>query len=621
MLARLALALGLLLPRPAHAERLSSRTFYLDCGKGDDAAAGDSPSAAWGSLDRVSRQAFSPGDRILLRRGTQCEGALWPKGSGQPQAPITLSAYGAGPRPVIKAGSRDAALKLFNQQYWEISSLDLSGGQPRGVFISGDKGVLRHIRLTDLSVHDVGGEPQTKDTGLVIIAPGAAAQRFEDVSIDGVTAYNTSQWAGILVGTDRFGYPPEESRSAHVTVRNSIVHDVAGDGIVLFGVNHGSIASSAAWRTGMQWRLTLGTPNAIWTWMCRDCAVEGNEAFLTDSPSVDGGAFDMDYGDADNAVRDNYGHDTQGYCVAAFGAAGFHTTGGIIRGNVCERNGLSPRQARNAGAVYLLTWSSGTIDGLVIEGNTILWDPPGATPALVCDARSQGLKNLLRDNDIISRSPLMIDSNDALELSGNRYVRPGSQASSWIYDGRTYGSFEEYRRRSRQDAGSTLKTGPAARPDLDHGPISGDIDRIQDLRGQALPLSRFAGQWALISFLQKQAGGRGLEDGSRSRIVTLKSLREQYRAALQSVVVLEPDAQGGAIAADDAVFDWGLEDFVLARPAQAAGPGGLRTFLLSPQGRIVRQWRGAAGPALLSAAVRRELGEPAYSDSPMMPRR
>ena len=74
----------------------------------------------------------------------------------------------------------------------------------------------------------------------------------------------------------------------------------------------------------MQDTQTIGTPNAIWTWMCDDCTVQRSEAYLTDSPGVDGGAFDIDYGNTKNSVIDNYGHDTQGYCVAVFGA-GFVT--------------------------------------------------------------------------------------------------------------------------------------------------------------------------------------------------------------------------------------------------------------------------------------------------------
>jgi hypothetical protein len=59
------------------------------------------------------------------------------------------------------------------------------------------------------------------------------------------------------------------------------------DGIVLFQVNKGVIENRVAWHTGMQETETIGTPSAIWTWMCADCAMRHNEAFLTDSPGVD----------------------------------------------------------------------------------------------------------------------------------------------------------------------------------------------------------------------------------------------------------------------------------------------------------------------------------------------
>jgi hypothetical protein len=65
-----------------------------------------------------------------------------------------------------------------------------------------------------------------------------------------------------------------------VTVRNSVVHDIYGDGIVLFRVKNGLIDSNAAWRTGMQPAQSIGTPNAIWTWMCTDCVVSKNLHFV-----------------------------------------------------------------------------------------------------------------------------------------------------------------------------------------------------------------------------------------------------------------------------------------------------------------------------------------------------
>ncbi len=297
--------------------------------------------------------------------------------------------------------------------------MEFSGGQPYGVFISGTEGVLHGIRIRDIVVHDVTGEPKNKESGLVVIAAGTERQRFDDLLIDGVTAYHTTQWAGILVASVAHGFPPETSRNTNVIIRNSIVHDVAGDGIALFEVNNGTIENSAAWLTGMQRSESIGTPNAIWTWMCRNCAVRHSEAFLTDSPGIDGGAFDIDYGDDDNVVEGNYGHDTQGYCAAVF-AAGWKTGNATFRNNVCAANGLSPRLARMQGAIYLSTWNGGVIDGLVISGNRIDWNPPVATAAIVNVASLAGHR-LFENNTIRSCSPVTVRSNASLTFERNSF--------------------------------------------------------------------------------------------------------------------------------------------------------------------------------------------------------
>jgi hypothetical protein len=246
--------------------------YFVDC---SSTANGDGKSATspWNALSSLQAKIFSPGDVIQLKRGTVCHGTLQPKGSGSAEHPIRLTAYGEGPRPrVIAAASSEEALRLFDQQYWDIDSLDLSGGTTYGVFVSGTKGILHHIHLSNLAVHDVfGGAMKTKDNGLIVFASGSVDQHFDDVLVDGVTAWNTNQWAGIMIGGGNVGFPPESAWNTHAVIRNSTVHDVQGDGIVLFRVHGGSIDSSVAWNTGMQITESIGTPNAIWTWLCDDC--------------------------------------------------------------------------------------------------------------------------------------------------------------------------------------------------------------------------------------------------------------------------------------------------------------------------------------------------------------
>lgn len=65
-----------------------------------------------------------------------------------------------------------------------------------------------------------------------------------------------------------------------VIVRNATVHNVFGDGIVLWDVQNGLIEYSVAYDTGQQPSpQTIGTPSAIWTWSCIDCVVQYNETY------------------------------------------------------------------------------------------------------------------------------------------------------------------------------------------------------------------------------------------------------------------------------------------------------------------------------------------------------
>jgi Right handed beta helix region len=548
---------------------LQGAAYYVDCSNGDDASDGLSPARPWKSLTRVSDHRYHPGDSIRFKRGTVCPGMLWPKGSGQDGAPITITAYGTGPLPAIRSGpGHEASFRLFNQEYWRVESIEFVGGQPRGVWISGDTGVLHQIHLKNIVVHHVTGElGDSKESGLILVSPGTATQRFDDVVIDGATAYNTTQWAGIMVGGVSFGY--HATRSTNVVVRNSIVHDVQGDGIVLFRVNHGRIENSVAWHTGMQPTKTIGTPNAIWTWMCRDCTVQQNEAFLTDSPGVDGGAFDIDFGNSDNTVQYNYGHDTQGYCVAVFGA-GSVTTNSVVRGNVCVNNGLSPRLARQQGALVLYTWDDGRLDGVRVEDNTIVWSPSIEAPAVKNAAQFVGRPGIIRNNVIRTTNPTWISSRTSVELEHNVIEHMGLRESQSSDDVRA----------SAEDNGSS--------------------DRWDLVSSLAPSLSEYGGQWLLLSVIDEG-------EGSHSQVVMLRSAQKQFRAKGLRVVLV------GAVTADLA-YDWHLEDI----PLLPAAPGDIAgelptTLLISPDRKVERRWKGFVPPGELGMALRRHLGAPNFA--------
>jgi len=535
------------------------------------------------------------------------------------------------PRVIADSGSEEV-LKLFNQEYWNIDSLDLAGANTFGVFISGDNGILHHIHLANLVVHHVGGaEMKHKESGLVVISPGSVDQRFDDVLVDGVTAYNTQEWVGIMVGGGNFGWPPDSTWSTHVVIRNSVVHDVQGDGIVLFRVRDGRIASSVAWNTGMQATESMGTPNAIWTWMCRDCIVEQNEAFLTDSPGVDGGAFDIDYGNTNNSVVDNYGHDTQGYCIAVF-AAGYITHHSEVRGNTCLNNARSPRMAQFQGAIFLHTWNDGKLDGLVVENNSVYWNPPGTAPAVINDAVFQGGDGIFRNNRIYSTSPWMITSDRSLHLEGNEYSlysRDGVLEGRWSYGDHMFQGFADYQAHSGQDTGSSFHQIAAASTDQMFWAEAAVATQPLDTTYRELlskPLTGIGGvepplrgKWTIYAVLPGQLDSDGLlDETSRRQLTILKSLAAQFHGnGLKTVIALRqlPDNASEKGSPANAISDLNFytANFVAAPITEGNTLEEPLLLFLSPEGHVIHAWRGPAGAAELGLAVRQKLGSPAYS--------
>ncbi|HYZ86454.1 MAG TPA: right-handed parallel beta-helix repeat-containing protein [Bryobacteraceae bacterium] len=412
-----------------------AQTRYVDCAANSNAIA------------ELNAWTLGPGDRVLFKRGTQCKGSLLPNGSGTAEQPIIFGAYGEGPLPVVDARGQRFALKLWNQEGWRIENLDLMGGNESGVFVSGNGNrVLRHFRFRNLKIHGVRGTALSKRRGLLAIAPNSPFLTFSDIEIDGVTAYDSTQWVGIVVDG---GYPstrlkelpewynrilyrywhPESLRAKNVVIRNSIVHDVQGDGMILMRVEDGVIESSLAWKIGqMEAPLMPGqNPVAIWEWRCTRCVIRNSEAMLADTPAVDAGAFDIDWESVDSSLEGNYAHDNQGYCVSVFGGMGKLTRNSVVKNNVCVNNGRSPKLAARQGDVYIATWFKGTIDGFDIHHNTFVWNPP-VPVSLIHDGLPEegvsklvegGPSELIRGNVFLSRLPVSVEEKSRVQLGHN----------------------------------------------------------------------------------------------------------------------------------------------------------------------------------------------------------
>ncbi|MGP8187625.1 MAG: right-handed parallel beta-helix repeat-containing protein [Terracidiphilus sp.] len=625
---------------------------YLDCASGSDSQDGLSPQSAWKTTAAVDRFTFAPGDSLLLKRGTECTGILWPKGSGAEGKPIRIAAYGAGPLPRIIGTGNEAGLKFFNQQYWEIRDLDVTGGNPYGIVIGGNLPHLAHFHIADVVVHDVTGEPKTKQSGLVVVVQDdKAATIFDDILIDGVTAYNTTQWAGILINAASDATPPDGPRGSDIVVRNSVIHDVAGDAILVQEAKNVLIERNAAWEMGLQYTESIGTPDGIWEWMCHQCTVQYNEGFFSDSPGVDGGVFDIDYGNVDNTVQYNFGHDSQGYCVSIFGADKENGTSSnsVIRDNLCLDNGRSPRLAQRQGAIFLATWDGGRLVGVQVYNNTVVWDAPMDTAAVVNQADiDPSAPHVFSNNIVVSRVPALVRTIKGLDFKDNRYWVTDGQTPLWTIDAKDYSGLQALQAATSQERGSEILNphfGPYFEPAAAPSHCSPSSAQVLDLYGRgatsancaagavvASPLPRqperplpalqleSAGKpfspkgWTLLVLLAPE--GHDGAGASRSQIVVLQSMIRQF-APLGLHCAVAPSA---ALAASDAVNwsrDWNFGAIELLgspRPpavSQALGlDAPIATILISPAGKIVHEWDGLTASPEIELTLRALLGTP-----------
>jgi Right handed beta helix region len=512
VLSLIPLALALLCVAP---QQLFSSTYYVQCRSGNDRNSGTSAASPWKTIGRANRMVFRPGDSILLARESVCYGALRPQGSGTADAIITLSAYGTGRLPLIRAGRHQAAIELKDQSYWQISHVETTGGDPYGIWITGDQpnAVMRHIYLSQVVVHDVTGTPTRKDSGLIVFHPQAKGERFEDVLVDGATAYNTTQWAGIYIDGARFE-GPAGPKGQNITVRYSTVHDVGGDGIVIFVVKHALIENSLAYRIGLAKVTRVGTPSAIWNWDCDHAVVQYNEAYDTHTPGNlhDAGAYDSDYFNHDLTIQYNYAHDTDGYCVAVFGADGKDTNvNTVIRYNVCSNDGRMPSLAYQ-GDFFLSTWDGGSIRHALIYNNTSYWNPAKPAAALLAKAEFDPAEADGFFNNIIYASvPGMEDyepaAADVFKMNHNIFWNIATGTPQWEEKGTLFASLAAWQHATGQDLHSQYANPLMAEPSfhsvsrpalqftlLPGSPAQGQGLRIanmgkQDFFGHPLPLA------------------------------------------------------------------------------------------------------------------------------------
>ena len=428
-------------------------TYYVDCSQGTNG--NGSVSTPWNTLSSPDSQTFGPGDVLLLRRGTTCNGQLAPGGSGTSSNYITVAAYSTGALPIINGGSNAAVVKLTNQSNWSIENLEITSGVDYGVYITASTSISG-INLINLNVHGATGTTDQWNSGEVVVTQNnSTTATISNVTIDGVSAHDSHVAEGIEVNAGDTS-SMTGVKGSNVIVENSLVHDVYADGIVILSVNSGAEQGNVVYNSGQCTTCTGSSPVGIWEFDSTGVVLQNNESYSNSSWKYDGGGFDLDYFSQNDTAQYNYAHDNQGYCLTALGSANQTSVRLIIRYNICSHNLKSNFQGE-AGEIVVFTWNGGKIDGIKVYNNTLNFSPGISAPALDINATYTGtIPNFVKNNLVYasaSEKVVNVPSPGTLTLDNNLYYT-SSGSLTWSYNGSNYTSLSSYKTGTSQEVHS-----------------------------------------------------------------------------------------------------------------------------------------------------------------------
>ncbi len=351
------LLLSLSLPGGKAVVHADNKAYYVDAVGGNDANSGLSESAPWKTVAKVNSTTFQPGDRILFKAGGVWSGELWPKGSGTSGNPIKIDMYGTGSKPAF-TGSQTAnqTLRLDNQEYWEISNLDISANYTdsftrRGIYVhASDYGTVNHLYFNNLVIHDVWpnithtNNNTAKDTGGIFfsITGGTTVTKFNDIRIENNTIRDldregiTLTWSSWSNRQGETGGAGPWTGSTNVVVRNNYFSNIGGDGLVAQGLQAPLVEYNTI--DGFNKRNYNVSYNAgLWAYSTDDAVFQYNEG-MNGKSTRDGMPWDADARTNRTVFQYNYSHDNEGGSMLFISYGTEYSRDAVFRYNISQND-------------------------------------------------------------------------------------------------------------------------------------------------------------------------------------------------------------------------------------------------------------------------------------------
>lgn len=472
--------------------RLSAKTFYVSP-DGNDANAGNSKLAPWKTINMVNSKDYT-GDTILFEGGRKFYGGLYfsVKDIGSAVRPIVISSYGTG-RAVIAPGGLTDGFFAYNTAGFKILNIVFSGtgvnrSERSGIvfYMDQDSIDLSYIRIDKVEVLGF------KYSG-ISFGSWDCKSGYYDISVTNCKVHDNG-----LNGIDTYAQLPYLHKKifiAYNTVYNNsgLIQRKSGNsgsGIVLGGVNGGTVQYCTVYNNGYLHSNNDGGPVGIWAYESNKVIIQYNESHHNKTNGIkDGGGFDLDGGCTNSIIQYNYSHDNDGpgYLAAQYsGAPAWQNN--IIRYNISENDALK----NDYGAIHFWSYSSLILmKNAQVYNNTIYVAKAinSTTKALCID--NDGMSNISFYNNIfhaVGKTRILSAATPVgISFYGNNYWSDSAFSISWA--GNSFTSFADWQLATGQEKFNGQSTGYQLDPmyaDAGKGYIINNARNLRTLKAYKL---------------------------------------------------------------------------------------------------------------------------------------
>lgn len=362
--------------------RSLATTYYLDAVRGNDSGNGNSVSAPWKSLNKLKGVLLKAGDKVLLKRGCTFIGELEISAQGTDARPVVISSYGRTlMKPRVKGLDNSLyAVRIYNSTNVTLRDIEIvNTGRERLARRTGLKvesinyGISRNIVIDNVTIRDVNGslvKEKGGGSGIWIVNGGKEkVSTYENMLIQNCHIVRCSRNAMIWDGyIDRHDWHP----SHNLIVRNNLIEQVPGDGIVPIGFDNVLIEYNIM-RDCPEILPETEAAAGFWPWSCDNTVIQFNEVSGHKAP-WDAQGYDSDYNCRNTVIRYNYSHDNYGgmvlVCNSGEGGYNIGNLNTVVKYNISIGDGIRPTPARGnmfSPAIHI----AGPVKNTLIERNII----------------------------------------------------------------------------------------------------------------------------------------------------------------------------------------------------------------------------------------------------------